>query len=225
MEKTQPDIESGLSWLESILKYIKEYGVLNIIKATMLLIVLSFSLRVCFDPEYIFEKYNNFINNKHTTELEVRSELDHQVKNNLPTYLYKYRADRVWIIQYHNGIMDWQHGTMRFELTRPNIAPIQNQYNDFNITWLNLPFYLKDHTIFVGDLDAIQQQDRVLYEQLKKNGVAYLACILIQDNTGKSIGIFGVTWETIPTNITKETIIHNLYLDSGEIKYLIQRNI
>lgn len=225
MEKTQHDIESGLSWLGSILKYIKEYGVFNIIKATMLLIVLSFSLRICFDPEYIFEKYNKFINNKHATELNNRSELDRQIKNNLPTYLYKYRADRVWIIQYHNGIMDWQHGTMRFELTRSNIDPIQNQYNDFNITWLNLPFYLKDHTTFIGDLNAVQQQDRILYEQLKKNNVAYLACILIQDNDGRGIGIFGVTWEKIPTSITKETIMNNLYSDGGEIKCLIKRNI
>lgn len=30
--------------------------------------------------------------------------------------------------------MDWQHGTMRFELTRSNLEPIQTQYNDFNLT-------------------------------------------------------------------------------------------
>lgn len=45
----------------------------------------------------------------------------------------------------------------------------------------------------MGDLNELQKYDRVLYEQLVKNNVAYLACILIKDNTGKDIGIFGVT--------------------------------
>lgn len=222
--KKQPNIDSGLSWLGTLLNYIKQYGVFNIIKATMLLIILSFSLRLCFDPEYIFERYNKFVIEKHNIELQERAELDRQIKNNLPTYLYKYRADRVWIIQYHNGIMDWQHGTMRFELTRSNLEPVQTQYNDFNLTWLNLPYYLKDHNLFVGDLNELQKYDRVLYEQLVKNNVAYLACILIKDNTGKDIGIFGVTWASIPKDIDVETIVQHLYTNSGEIKYLIQRN-
>lgn len=222
--KKQPNIDSGLSWLGTLLNYIKQYGVFNIIKATMLLIILSFSLRLCFDPEYIFERYNKFVIEKHNIELLERAKLDRQIKNNLPTYLYKYRADRVWIIQYHNGIMDWQHGTMRFELTRSNLEPVQTQYNDFNLTWLNLPYYLKDHNLFVGDLNELQKYDRVLYEQLAKNNVAYLACILIKDNTGKDIGIFGVTWASIPKDIDVETIVQRLYTDSGEIKYLIQRN-
>lgn len=222
--KKQPNIDSGLSWLGTLLNYIKQYGVFNIIKATMLLIILSFSLRLCFDPEYIFERYNKFVIEKHNIKLHERAELDRQIKNNLPTYLYKYRADRVWIIQYHNGIMDWQHGTMRFELTRSNLEPVQTQYNDFNLTWLNLPYYLKDHNLFVGDLNELQKCDRVLYEQLAKNNVAYLACILIKDNTGKDIGIFGVTWASIPKDIDVETIVQRLYTDSGEIKYLIQRN-
>lgn len=222
--KKQPNIDSGLSWLGTLLNYIKQYGVFNIIKATMLLIILSFSLRLCFDPEYIFERYNKFVIEKHDIELRERAELDRQIKNNLPTYLYKYRADRVWIIQYHNGIMDWQHGTMRFELTRSNLEPVQTQYNDFNLTWLNLPYYLKDHNLFVGSLNELQKYDKVLYEQLAKNHVSYLACILIRDNTGKDIGIFGVTWASTPTDIDVETIVQRLYTDSGEIKYLIQRN-
>lgn len=222
--KKQPNIDSGLSWLGTLLNYIKQYGVFNIIKATMLLIILSFSLRLCFDPEYIFERYNKFVIEKHDIKLHERAELDRQIKNNLPTYLYKYRADRVWIIQYHNGIMDWQHGTMRFELTRSNLEPVQTQYNDFNLTWLNLPYYLKDHNLFVGSLNELQKYDKVLYEQLAKNHVSYLACILIRDNTGKDIGIFGVTWASTPTNIDVETIVQRLYTDSGEIKYLIQRN-
>lgn len=222
--KKQPNIDSDLSWLGTLLNYIKQYGVFNIIKATMLLIILSFSLRLCFDPEYIFERYNKFVIEKHDIKLHERAELDRQIKNNLPTYLYKYRADRVWIIQYHNGIMDWQHGTMRFELTRSNLESVQTQYNDFNLTWLNLPYYLKDHNLFVGSLNELQKYDRILYEQLAKNHISYLACILIRDNTGKDIGIFGVTWASTPTDIDVETIVQRLYTDSGEIKYLIQRN-
>lgn len=226
MAKTKPDIDSGLSWLERILQLCKEYGVFNILKGLFILIMLSLTLRICYSPSFLFDKYTDYMTQRHAKELHERTEYDQQIKSLLPVYLYKYHADRVWIIQYHNGIMDWQHGTMRFELCNDEVESIKNQYNDFNLTWINLPYYLKTNEVFIGDMVKLDSIDSALYTQLKKNNVQYLACTTIKDNSGYSIGILGVTWKNIPPNIDSlQNKIHNYLIDDrADIKTLIQSN-
>lgn len=226
MAKTKPDIDSGLSWLERILQLCKEYGVFNILKGLFILIMLSLTLRICYNPSFLFDKYTDYMTQRHAKELHKRTEYDQQIKSLLPVYLYKYHADRIWIIQYHNGIMDWQHGTMRFELCNDEVESIKNQYNDFNLTWINLPYYLKTNEVFIGDIVKLDSIDSTLYTQLKKNNVQYLACIIIKDNSGYPIGILGVTWKNIPPNIDRlQNKIHNYLIDDrADIKTLIQSN-
>lgn len=226
MAKTKPDINSGLSWLERILQLCKEYGVFNILKGLFILIMLSLTLRICYNPSFLFDKYTDYMTQRHTKELYERTEYDQQVKSLLPVYLYKYHADRVWIIQYHNGIMDWQHGTMRFELCNDDVESIKNQYNGFNLTWINLPYYLKENEVFIGDIVKLDSIDSTLYTQLKKNDVQYLACTIIKDSSGYPIGILGVTWKNIPPNIDSlQNKIHNYLIDDRtDIKTLIQSN-
>lgn len=226
MAKTKPDINSGLSWLERILQLCKEYGVFNILKGLFILIMLSLTLRICYNPSFLFDKYTDYMTQRHTKGLYERTEYDQQVKSLLPVYLYKYHADRVWIIQYHNGIMDWQHGTMRFELCNDDVESIKNQYNDFNLTWINLPYYLKENEVFIGDMVKLDSIDSTLYTQLKKNDVQYLACTIIKDSSGYPIGILGVTWKNIPPNIDSlQNKIHNYLIDDrADIKTLIQSN-
>lgn len=224
MAKTKPDINSGLSWLERILQLCKEYGVFNILKGLFILIILSLTLRICYNPSFLFDKYTDYMTQRHTKELYERTEYDQQVKSLLPVYLYKYHADRVWIIQYHNGIMDWQHGTMKFELCNDDVESIKNQYNDFNLTWINLPYYLKENEVFIGDMVKLDSIDSTLYTQLKKDDVQYLACTIIKDSSGYPIGILGVTWKNIPPNIDSlQNKIHNYLIDDrADIKTLIQ---
>lgn len=226
MAKTKPDIDSGLSWLERILQLCKEYGVFNILKGLFILIMLSLTLRICYNPSFLFDKYTDYMTQRHAKELHERTEYDQQIKSLLPVYLYKYHADRIWIIQYHNGIMDWQHGTMRFELCNDEVESIKNQYNDFNLTWINLPYYLKTNEVFIGDIVKLDSIDSTLYTQLKKNNVQYLACTIIKDNSGYPIGILGVTWKNIPPNIDRlQNKIHNYLIDDrADIKTLIQSN-
>jgi hypothetical protein len=64
------------------------------------------TLRVIYDPGYLFEKYTEYSKYRHKQELEDRSILDSKVKDVLPGYLYKYDCDRVWVIVYHNGTAD-----------------------------------------------------------------------------------------------------------------------
>lgn len=96
------------------------------------------------------------------------------------------------MIQYHNGTKDWQHGTMRFEKC-VNAVSIKEDYVDFNLTWLDMPYYLKEHETFIGSIEDLKLIDPVLHGQLAPYGIDYMAFIIVRDESGEAQGIFGCT--------------------------------
>lgn len=205
MSKTTEEITIGLGWLDSILKFIKKYGILQILKAMMLLLIITMTIRACINPEFIFEHFRSWQQNYHNAELVDRNEKDAQIKALLDAWIYKYHANRVFLIQYHNGTKDWQHGTMRFEKCGTNVESIKNEYVNFNLTWLDMPYYLMRNDLFIGNMDELYITDPVLHDQLEEYDVDYIACILIRDDNGDPQGIFGVTWPMTDIDISTRT--------------------
>ena len=209
MAKNETEITIGLGWLDTILKTIKKYGILEIFKALLLLFFISMTLRICIDPGFIFEAWNEWAERNHEKELVERNEKDEKLKDTLSQFLYKYHADRIFVIQYHNGTRDWQHGTMRFEKCLPNTVSMKSDYVNFNLTWLDLPFYLKENNLFIGSMNELKTIDPILYDQLTAKGVDYLACVIIRDEYGDPQGIFGATWPE--TDIDMNTRIDKIH--------------
>lgn len=218
MAKNESEITIGLGWLDTILKTIKKYGVLEIIKALLLLFFVSMTIRICVDPGFLFEAWNEWSKRNHDKELVERNEKDEKLKNTLSQFLYKYHADRVFVIQYHNGTKDWQHGTMRFEKCLPNTVSMKSDYVNFNLTWLDLPFYLKENDLFIGSMNELESIDPVLHSQLVNKNVDYLACVLIRNEYGEPHGIFGATWPKTDIDIsTRVSKIHDYLLEDKMI--------
>ena len=218
MAKNESEITIGLGWLDTILKTIKKYGVLEIIKALLLLFFVSMTIRICVDPGFLFEAWSEWSKRNHDKELVERNEKDEKLKNTLSQFLYKYHADRVFVIQYHNGTKDWQHGTMRFEKCLPNPVSMKSDYVNFNLTWLDLPFYLKENDLFIGTMNVLQSIDPVLHSQLVNKNVDYLACVLIRNEYGEPHGIFGATWPKTDIDIsTRVSKIHDYLLEDKMI--------
>ena len=166
------------------------------------------------------------MNQKHSQELLNRIDDDKKVKDLLPRLLYMSGADRVWVIQYHNGISDWLYGSMRFELCGENAHSIKEQYDNFHLSWLNLPDYLKTHNQFIGNLTTLEQIDHVMYDRFGKNNVEYLACTLLKDDTGTPTGILGFTWEKEnEVGYEDSTIKENLIRYGAIIEQYIKPNI
>lgn len=224
MCEKQSTTDSKLSFLGTMLKYKQDYGVIGVLQGILLIVIFSISIRICINPSFIFDRYSEYMRKKHAIELSERSEYDEKLKNSLPLYLYKYDADRVWVINYHNGTMDWQHGTMRFELCADGVSSIKHQYNDFNLTWLDLPYYLKEHEYFMGTIDELYAIDKLLSTQLKKNDVQFLACTIIKDSLNKPLGIFGVTYLENPDEEHIKKLHDYLLEDRVNVKILIQPN-
>lgn len=154
---------------------------------TLILIILL-SYRIYYNPNSLFEKYNNYVNQKHELELVQHANTDKEIKQLLSIYLDKYQGNRIWIIQYHDSINDYMCGSMRFELCDKQTKSIKYQYTDFNLIWCNLPDYLRKHNSFIGKLEEV---DPVLS---RGNSAKYIICKLIRDYNNVPIGILGISY-------------------------------
>lgn len=203
-----------LSWLETCVKFIRKYGIWEVLRAMIIMVMISFTIYICSNPGIIFEKFEQYSKDKHEIELYNRSERDAELKKELPHYLNKYHADRVFVIQYHNGTKDWQHGTMRFELCSEHTKSMKHNYDDFNLTWLNMPYYLKEHEYFIGSIEELKNIDSVLYEQLLPYNVKFAAFIILRTSEGMPSGIFGFTWPEVAIDLsTMREKIHNYLIE------------
>lgn len=207
-------ITVGIGWFDTVLNIIKKYSIIEIIKAMLLLMFLSMTIRICIDPSFIFEAWKEWQIQHHNAELVERNNKDELLKDYLTLWIHKYHADRVFIIQYHNGTKDWQHGTMRFEKCSQNTVSMKKDYVNFNLTWLDLPFYLKENDSFIGTIDELQAIDPTLYNQLLPYSVDYMACVIIRDDYGDPQGIFGCTWPKTDIDIsTRGSKIHDYLIE------------
>lgn len=223
MAKIKPDINSGLSWLGTILQYIKEYGFFNIIKSLILLILIVLTLNICYNPIFIFEKYDKYKQALHQEATDTRLINDSKIQELLPDILKETGADRVWIIQYHNGTSDWNFGSMRFELCAPNIASIKWHYDNFHLSWLKLPGYLKEHRYYINTINNLQSVDCALHDILTNRKVSYIAVIEIKTDK-ETLGVLGCTWESSPNiDIQNIRVILNRY--SGKLEELLPPQI
>lgn len=79
---------------------------MNIVKTFMLMIMFSFVVRIMINPDFLFKAYKEYIQTEHVIEMSEREKNDLEVSSRLPVLLYKYHSDRVFIVQYHNGVSD-----------------------------------------------------------------------------------------------------------------------
>lgn len=173
---------------------------------TLILIILL-SCRIYYNPNPLFEEYNNYINRKHELELVQYANTDKKIKQLLSIYLDKYQGNRIWIIQYHTGINDYMCGSMRFELCDKQTKSIKYQYTDFNLSWCTLPDYLRIHDSFIGKLEEV---DPVLS---RRNSAKYIICKLIRDYNNIPIGIFGISYLDKFPNKLLETDLQQDYIE------------
>ena len=96
IEYEESEIKENLIRYGAIIgQYIKDYGVCNILKALIIMFILSITLRICYNPAFLFDKYSDYMAQKHTQELVNRINDDKKVKDLLPKLLYRSNADRV----------------------------------------------------------------------------------------------------------------------------------
>lgn len=160
----------------------------------------------------------------HDKAVEKRYENNPKINNLLNEVLYRYGADRVCIIEMHNGTknvagLPFIYGEMTYEMCKPDILPVDSDYTEFNLSRLTFPSYMLKNNAFNGDIDELYVVDEKFAERISVNNTTYI-CGYTLHGSNDVIGYFGVVWcGGRPTETN--TLMQNLAIYAQKLSVLL----
>lgn len=225
------EVKRTFSLFERIVILIQNYGFKKILQAVLLI-----GLCASFTLVYNTIKEENLIreilldkDKLHVDASKARKEVDPKISKTLTRMLYSMNADRVSVLEMHNGkenptSLPFLYCDMTYEETKENVSYVAEEYEDLNMSKFQFPSFLYKNKVFYGNVEEIIEIDKKLGLRLQMNDVKYIGMILIRTNT--DIGFITISWSEKP-KVTKDMIIADLtyyvqeigtYLDYGQYK-------
>jgi hypothetical protein len=216
------DVDDGtkvVGWFERIVNVVHTYGIKPI--ALTFVIVAAFIALLMFanavDNQNVIERWIAEKGSIHVTGADIRKEINPKVTKIMTRLLYKMDADRVSVLEMHNGkenptALPFIYCDMTYEETMDNVMYVSEEYVDLNMSKFSFPQYLYEHRYFVGSVDEILSIDKKLGMRLSANGVQYCGIILIRTNI--DIGFLMISYLN-ETSVSREIII-------AELSYYVQ---
>ena len=221
-------IDSGVSTLGKMIDIVKNNSLWTLFKTFIVAIFFGLLAFIILNPTYIFEKYQEYEDQKHSEELAERFDRMEQLNGELNETLMELHADRAFFIEYHNSVKSLQgapfaYGSMSFEKLHPNrdVMFMADEYSDFPLTKYEMVTYLYENKIFIGTIDELMEIDMRLATKLQASNVTQVALIEVWGDN-QPLGILGVTWSEHEVLSTYGDKIKNIiYQHSHKVRSIL----
>lgn len=192
--------EHSLTLIERVLQICDRYSVWKILKALLLLILVSYVCWFAFNPERLFELYDRYRDKEHDELLEQRRETNPKIQMACDKLRNQTAADRVIFLELHNGKigsggLPFEHASASCESLADNIWPVADQYQNVSLSLLPFSHYLFENTYYSGDISGLQGIDKSLMYRMMSNNVTHCAMIVVQ-GVDKPVGLLVLTYTT-----------------------------
>lgn len=192
-------ITKSLNLLDKVIEFCNRHSIKEIFKSLFVIFIIGISIWFFTNPSIVVDYVTEYQQEKHDKEMRMRENATlklHTLCNNL---LHNTNADRVWVIEFHNGKsnmangMPFDFGIMTIEHTKDNVLSVQEEYRDFPVSYYPLIYKIYEDGFWYGSVEELKVLDKKLYYKMKSNNTEYLACLeLYADN--KPLAILGVTY-------------------------------
>lgn len=209
-------IDKGLNWLEKGLAIVEKYKFKTIFKAVIYVLIIAGLVGFIKNPTWVFDKYDEWKKKQHDTEMDIRHQNSEKINNLCKNLLYKTGADRVMILELHNGNtgeggLPFSKMTATYEQIEHNTMPIAHEYQGTTLSLMPFVIQLMRQGYWCGNISEIDGIDRSFYYRLKSNNIEHMASCIIE-GVDKPLGILVVSYDELPENHncveTRENIRH-----------------
>lgn len=178
-------IERGLGWLDKALQIVDKYKIRTIFKAFFIMLCVAAFIAFLKNPTWVFEKYDEWKDQEHSAALEQRLVNNEKLHISSEKLLYKVNADRVLILELHNGLenangLPFSKCSATYEAIELGISPIAEQYQNINLSLMPFVNTVFEKGYWCGDTDELETIDKGLYYKMKANGTEHFAACLIE---------------------------------------------
>lgn len=183
------------------MKTIKKYGFFKTMLSLLAFSVFSMILYIASDPSVMFRKYEKYSEEKHAQLNEYRMESSPLIRNYLNGLSKEIGAERVYIVEYHNGKsnpsgLQWQFGDMNF--INDNTDDIRDEFQNISLVRYNIFYELYENVYWSGSLEELRKLDKRFAARAEVNEVQYLAFETIYGSNLADLGFLGVSFTEEP---------------------------
>lgn len=227
-----------LGFLEKTVKLIEKYGLFKIFKALIVIALFIFVMVNGADfISNIIDTTTKTIVREQTAEttrihdiaLDKRRKIKPQVDKILFETLNSLDADRVFIIEMHNGTnnvsgLPFLYGEMTYEDVGEGIEHIDEDYINLALSRFNFPTYMEKEHLWIGTIEELSKIDDKLSKRLVSNDVTYIALCHIH-GLNNELGYFGVTYCNNKQPKARSEIVSRMLNNTQRLSTLLDSSI
>lgn len=185
--------------LESTINVIDKHGFFKPLKALFVLAILFYVLYNGSNVGKIVEDVLKRSQIEHDMTLDYRRTIDPEIRIVLKKLLMETNCDRAFIIEMHNGKINtaglsFTYGEMTYEEPADGIEPIDEEYQNVNLSRFPFFTYLHDYHSWNGTIEELKKIDKKIGLRMESNEAQYGMFKCVHGSNGKEIGFLGVTY-------------------------------
>jgi len=172
-------VETSLKWVDKVLKLLNKYSAKKLLQAILVVFLIIFLGMFAFNPESIFQSYENYREQTHNERMDKRTDVTPQIQEELDRLRKQYNASWVSIWEFHNNTnnldgLPFIFVSLNYESMNPALIPIAEQFDDVRVSLYPLVTYLRQNEMWYGDVDALREIDNTAYYRAKALGIKYI---------------------------------------------------
>ena len=215
-ENNQNKVETSggaVGSFEKVMELIGKYGPLRIIYGLVIFVFFSFMVYIATNPSMVFDRYSQYIAEKHNASVEYRMETAPLIRAQLNQLALETGAERAYVLEFHNGKsnpsgLQWQFGDLTF--INDGTEDISDEIQNASLSKYAFANVVYDNGHWIGSIDELEPIDERFYNRMVVNHGTYFAFQIIYGSNMREIGILGITYIEKPDNITKNFIMKEI---------------
>lgn len=206
------------------IKAIDTYGIVGVIALFMLFVVFLGITFIITHPDYMFRRYNKYMERMHEASFNYRMEQSPNIQMLLDKVRLETKAFRCFIVEMHNGKhnstgLSFNYGSMTYEALRDDADSVLEDYDDFTIERYPVILQAYKKGYWAGDITALNQIDHRLAYKIKANDAFYFACVVIYGTNGE-IGYLGSTFKKDEVK-DEDELVETLRKYANQVSHLL----
>ena len=161
--------------VDPIVKAIKDFGIARAVGYFVILLCVGYTtvsfMNIDKTIDKALDRSNTEKADEHDRAVTKRYENSPVIDKLLEEIMYKYGADRVCVVEMHNGTnnvagLPFIYGEMTYEVCREGIHSVDEDYTRFNLSRLSFPIFMLEHKVFCGNMEDLANIDEKFADRL-----------------------------------------------------------
>ena len=205
----------------------KKYGFGSMFFGAMFFVFLSWMVYLAANPSVIFEKYNQYVTEKHNASIDYRLKTAPIIRSELNQLALETEAERAYILEFHNGKsnpsgLQWQYGDLTF--ISDDTDDITDEMQNVSLSRYNFANIIYDRGYWIGSIDELISLDERFYNRMRVNGGKYFVFQMMYGANMREIGVLGISFLEVPEETSADELVRTVHKYSSSISPLLDES-